>query len=120
MLRVLGVAASFLLLAGCGTPHELSKQAEEVHSVAAEGALLAGQTATGDTFAAFTSEHAAALRGRLGELRPAIENARLAGIAAAVDRRLASLERHPGDGGRAALEQQALARLADRVEELAR
>lgn len=120
MLRGLAVAASVLLLAGCGTPHELSKQAEDVHSVAAEGALLAHEAAAGDAFETFTTEHSSALRGRLGELRPAIQNARLATIAAAVDRTLTSLEHHPGDRGRAAVVERALARLGDRAEELAK
>jgi hypothetical protein len=120
MLRLLAVAASILLLAGCGAPHELTTQADEVHSLAAEGALLAHEAADGDAFAAFTTEHSAALRGRLGELRPAIEDAQLATIAAALDRTLRSLGSHPGDHGRAAVAERALSRLADRAEELGR
>ena len=65
------------LLAGCGTPQELSKQAEEVHSVAAEGALLAHGAAEGDTTEPFTSEHAKALRKLLRPVREAIEDERL-------------------------------------------
>ena len=120
MLRILAVAATLLALAGCGTPHELSQQAEDVHSLAAEGALLAHEAAAGDAFETFTAEHSSALRGRLGQLRPAIEDARLATIAAALDRSLAALERHPGDRGRAAVVERALSRLADRADEVVR
>ena len=41
MRLVLALCAA-CLVAGCGTPEEFSKQAEDVQSVAAEGALLAG------------------------------------------------------------------------------
>ena len=118
MRTALVAFATVVVLAGCGTPHELSKQAEEVHSRAAEGALLAEQVSSGDTFEAFAAEHASALRHKLDELRPAIEDERLAVIAAAVDRTLASLERHPGERLRAAVDARALRGLADRAEAL--
>jgi outer membrane murein-binding lipoprotein Lpp len=113
------LALAVLLLAGCGAPQEVSKQAEEVHSRAAEGALLAKQVASGKTFEAFAAEHASALRHKLDELRPAIEDDQLAAVAEAVDRTLAVLERHPGDRRRAAVEERALRGLADRAEALA-
>ena len=118
MRIALAALATVVVLAGCGTPQELSKQADEVHSRAAEGALLAQQVASGDTFEAFAAEHASALRHKLDELRPAIEDDRLAAVAAAVDRTLASLESHPGDRRRAAVEERALRGLADRAEAL--
>jgi hypothetical protein len=85
-----------LILAGCGVPQQLSKQAEEVHSVAAEGALLAHEASEG-SLDSFTTEHAKALRKLLGQLRPAIEDAQLARTAGAVDDALTSLADHPGD-----------------------
>ena len=115
----LAALATVVALAGCGAPQEVSEQADEVHSRAAEGALLAQQVASGDTFEACASEHASALRLKLDELRPAIEDDRLAVVAAAVDRTLAALERHPGDRGRAAVEERALRGLAARAEALA-
>ena len=72
-----------LLLAGCGVPQQLSKQAEEVHSVAAEGALLAHEASEG-SLDTFTSEHAKALQKRLAELQPAIRNPDLVQLAAKV------------------------------------
>ena len=107
------------LLAGCGTPQELSKQAEEVHSVAAEGALLAHGAAEGDTTETFTSEHAKALRKLLRPVRGAIEDERLTGIADGVDRTLGELEASPGDEALAAGAERKLDELAGSAEELA-
>ena len=58
---------------------------------------------SGDTFEAFAAEHASALREKLDALRQAIEDDRLAVVAAGVDRTLASLERHAGNRRRAAV-----------------
>jgi uncharacterized protein YceK len=107
------------LLSGCGTPQELSKQAEGVHSVAAEGALLAHDAAEGDTTETFTSEHAKALRKLLRPVRDAIEDRRLAGVASDVDRTLGELEASPGDQGLAAGAERKLDELAGSAEELA-
>lgn len=109
-----------VLLAGCGTPHEAAKQAEEVHSVAAEGALLAHEAAEGDTRDTFAREHAKALRKRLDELRPVIEEPRLAELADDVDRTLDELGRTPGDRDRAAGAERKLERAAEAAEELAK
>ena len=65
-----------LLVSGCGSAGA-AKQAEEVDSVAAEGALLAHDAAEGSTTTTFTRVHAKALRSSLRELAPAIEDARL-------------------------------------------
>ena len=105
------LALLVLVLAGCGVPQELSKQAEEVHSVAAEGALLAHEASEG-SLDAFTREHASALRERLAELRPAIRNDTLARTADEVDAELASLAGHAGDRA-------AAGRLESRLEEAA-
>jgi hypothetical protein len=101
-----------VLLAGCGVPHDPVEQADEVHSVAAEGALLAHE-ATEGSHDAFTTEHARALRKLLGELRPAIEDPELARRADAVDEALARLGEEPGNRMRAAT-------IERRLEELAR
>jgi hypothetical protein len=94
--RILAFAA-VVLLSGCGVPDEPSKQAEEVHSFAAEGALLAHGAAEGSTLTTFTSEHAKAIRELLEQLRPAIEERRLARIATDVSTSLARLAAAPGD-----------------------
>jgi hypothetical protein len=104
----LGIVA---LLAGCGVPQEPAKQAEELHSLAAEGALLAHEASEG-SHDAFTTEHAKALRKLLGQLRPAIDDGRLARRATEVDAALARLARDPGDREQAA-------RIERRLEELA-
>ena len=109
-----------VLLAGCGTPQELAKQADEVHSVAAEGALLAHEAAEGDTRDAFAREHAKALRKLLGKVRPAIVEPRLAKVADDVDGTLAALARTPGDRKRAAGAERKLERAAKAADELAR
>jgi len=101
-MRLVLVICAACLLAGCGTPQELSKQADEVHSVAAEGSLLAHGAAAGDTTEPFTSEHAKALRKLLRPVRGAIEDERLTGIADDVDRTLGELEASPGDEALAA------------------
>ena len=117
--RVLLLAAALCLTGGCGVPQELSKQAEEVHSVAAEGALLAHEASEGSSTNTFTREHAKALQKLLGELRPAIENADLAQIAAKVDAMLAALADEPGRRSRAVLLERALDRAAKTADELA-
>jgi hypothetical protein len=107
-----------LVLAGCGVPQELSKQAEEVHAVAAEGALLAHEASEG-SLDTFTSEHATALRKLLGQLRPAIEDAQLARTADAVDAALTSLAEHPGDRTNASRLERRLDAAAKTADELA-
>ena len=118
-MRLVVAFCAACLLAGCGTPQELSKQAEEVHSVAAEGALLADGAAQGDTTEPFTSEHAKALRKLLRPVRGAIEDDRLTGIADSVDRTLGQLEASPGDAALAAGAERKLNELAGSAEELA-
>jgi len=114
-LAVLGVV---LLAVGCGVPRELSKQAEDVHSVAAEGALLAHDASEGSTTSTFTAEHAEALRKLLSPLRAAVEDERLAEIADDVDRTLGDLARAPDDERRTAAAERRLDRLAADAEEL--
>lgn len=108
-----------VLVSGCGVPQELPKQAEEVASVAAEGSLLSHDAAEGATTETFTREHATALRKRLEELRPAIDDPELAPLAAKVSAVLAALAERPGDRGRAALLERVLESHAKSAEELA-
>jgi hypothetical protein len=107
-----------LVLAGCGVPQQLSKQAEEVHSVAAEGALLAHEAKEG-SLDTFTAEHAKALQKVLRELRPAIEDRRLATVAREVDGLLESLAVRPGDTAVAVRVERGLDEAARAAEELA-
>jgi hypothetical protein len=116
--RVLLLAAALCLTGGCGVPQELSKQAEEVQSVAAEGALLAHEASEG-SLDTFTREHASALRKLLDQLRPAIEDARLAETADAVDAALTSLVDHPGDRANASRLERRLDDAANAAEERA-
>ena len=119
MRRALLLAA-LVLLAGCGQSTDPKKQAEDLGSVAAEGALLAHEAAEGDTREAFAQEHAKALRRVLGELRPALDDPRLATLADDVDGELAALERSPGDRDRAAAAERELESSAKTADELSR
>lgn len=112
--------AAAALLAGCGVPQELPKQADEVSSVAAEGALLAHDAAEGGTTQTFTREHAKALRKVVVELRPAIDDRDLAQIAAKVDEVLRVLADRPGDRDLAATFERVLENHSRSAEELAR
>jgi hypothetical protein len=113
----LAIAAA--LLAGCGVPGSLEKQAEEVESVAAEGALLAQGAADGDSTAAFTRVHARDLRERVRQLEPAIRDRRLTRLARDTEARLARLENRPADRSAAREVEQALTRAADAASEIA-
>ena len=119
-MRIALALIALLLAGGCATPQEPAKQAEGIHSVAAEGALLAHEAAEGDTREAFAREHAKALRKLLGELRAAIDDRRLAALADDVDGELAALERSPGDRDRAAAAERRLDSAAKTADELSK
>ena len=92
----LAVLLPLLCLAvACGVPSSPAAQADEVHSVAAEGAILAHDAAEGDTRSAFARTHAAALRERLEKLRPEIRDDELARIEQRTTAALTSLEDDP-------------------------
>ena len=114
-MRVLALAF-VLVIAACGVPSSPTAQAEDVHSVAAEGALLAHDAAEGDTTAAFTRTHADALRKRLDALRPKIARAELARVE---ERVAAALQRLADDPAGADVERD-LADAAEAAEELSR
>lgn len=117
MRRTGALVALVLLVAGCGQPQQVSKQAEEVQSVAAEGALLAHEVAEDGSLSTFRRAHSRALRERLGQLQPAIRDAQLARIAARVSR---ELERLGGDEPSGASSERRLERDADAAAELAK
>jgi hypothetical protein len=116
-------AALFLTLvvalAGCVVPTEPAKQAEEIASVAAEGALLAHDAAEGDTTATFTSVHAKALREKLAMLEPKLRDRRLRELAGSVSTELERLSAHPGDRAGASAIERRLDEDATAAEELA-
>ena len=118
-MRTALTAVAVLVLAGCGVPQDVPKQAEEVQSVASEGALLAHDASEGDTTEVFTREHADALRKLLRPLREAIEDERLGEVADDVDRTLGELARTPGDEQRAAGAERKFDQLAKAAEKLA-
>ena len=102
-VRLLLAFVVVVALAGCGTPQELAKQADEVHAVAAEGALLAHEAVAGDTLDTFAREHAHALRkAARTKVRPAIGAPSQPRSRTDVDRTLAEFARTPGDRSRAA------------------
>jgi hypothetical protein len=108
-----------LLLVGCGPPGTLAKQADEVHSVAAEGSILAHDASEGDTTAAFARAHTRALRRRLAEVEAVIDHGRLVRVAEAVSRDLHQLGERPGDRVHAAELERRLERAADEADEIA-
>jgi hypothetical protein len=118
-MRLAFAFTAALLLTGCGVPQELSKQAEEVHSIAAEGALVTHDAGEGATTAPFTRTHSKALRKLLGKLEPAIENPRLSRIAEDVDRSLEQLADDPGDRAGARRLERDLDKAARAADELA-
>jgi hypothetical protein len=113
------VLAALLLLAACGVPQELPKQAEEVQSIAAEGALLAHGAADGSATDPYVREHARALRRVVEELLPAIEDARLVRTAASVSASLALLAAAPDEEPAAAVLERELEAAAAEAAEIA-
>ena len=119
MKRVCGVALGLALLTACGIPSDPKKQAEDVSSIAAEGAVLAHEVAEGDTTTPFTKVHSRALAQQLDPLRDAITERRLARIAADVSSLLDTLEGDPGDRVEAARVERALEDDADAASRIA-
>ena len=85
------------LAAGCGTPSTAGEQAELVHSIGAEGALLAGDVANGRSLSPFAETHARALRENAIALRSSISHPRLRRVANDVADELGRLASAPGD-----------------------
>jgi hypothetical protein len=106
-----------LLLSGCLVPSEPAKQAEEISSVSAEGALLAHEVGEGDVTDTFARVHAQALRKKLSELEPKVQVDALAELLRSADAGLALLEDDSLDTGPI---ERRLDGVAKRADELAR
>jgi GAF domain-containing protein len=117
-------AALFITLilvgAGCGVPASPAKQAEDLGSIAAEAALLAGDAAEGDTTTQFAATHAEALRRNAETLAAAITHAELGQAAADVVTALERLESAPGERGVAGEAKELLESAATRAEQIAK
>ena len=111
LLAILGLAA------GCGSSSP-QKQAEELGSVAAEGALIAHDASEGDTTDAFTRVHSRALREQADSIERQAADARLARLGRRIAGALDRLADDPGDQDAAALIQRELERAADEAGEL--
>ncbi len=118
-MRLAALALSLVVVAaGCGSDSP-KKQAEDVHSFAAEGALLAHEAAAGDATVPFTRVHAERLHEEAEKVVKSAENARVKDLAVRVARELEALERKPGDARRAAAVEKSLRTLARAAEKLA-
>ena len=106
------------LSAGCGTPSTLEKQAEEVGSIAAEGALLAHDASEGDTTGTFTRVHARELAKKADQLAPKIREGELRRVAEAVGVDLERLADDPRDEHGAAQLEKRLDDASEQAEEI--
>ena len=106
-----------LLLSGCLVPAEPAKQAEEISSISAEGALLAHGVAEGGVTDTFTRVHTEALRKKLSELEPKVQVDAVSKVLRDADAALALLRDNPGAP---ALLEQRLERISKRADELAK
>src|SRR4051812_33291031 len=106
--------AALVLLAGCGQPTEPKKQAEELGSVGAEGALLAHEAADGSSTGPFTRVHSEVLREDVHKLEPKLKQPALARLADEISSALDELPDEPGAAARR------LDHAADRAGELAK
>jgi hypothetical protein len=75
------VATAAVVATGCGSggtlgPKSLAKQSEAVQSLAAEGALLAGDVAAGRSTRTFSREHSAELAKAAATVETSLESAR--------------------------------------------
>lgn len=122
MLRLGALLALILGLCvlGCGIPASVADQADGVASVAAEGALLADDAASGDTTVAFVETHTEALAKSAGELADGTESPQLRQIADRVVAALEQLHAEPGDRDAAAHLARELTRAATQAGELAK
>ena len=113
------VAACVLAgVVGCGTPATVEKQAEEIGSIAAEGALLAHDASEGDTTGTFTRVHARELAKKADQLGPNIRDSDLERVARSVASDLERLADEPGDEQAAGRLEQQLDDASKRAEEI--
>ena len=113
MRRALLLAA-LVLVAGCGESTEPTKQAEDLGSVAAEGALIAHDAADGSSTGPFTRVHSDVLRKDVEKLEPKLKERPLVRLA---DEIASALDQLPDDAEAAG---KRLDDAADRAEELAK
>jgi hypothetical protein len=106
--------AALVLLAGCGQPTEPKKQAEDLGSVAAEGALLAHDAVDGASTGPFTRVHSEVLREDVQKLEPKLKQRPLVRLAEDISSALDELPDEPGAAARS------LDDAANRAEELAK
>ena len=118
MRRRAFLIAIALAAAGCAVPSSVPKQAEDVASIAAEGSLLAGDVADGDSTSAFARTHARVLRSDAEALRKAIRQAQLRSVADAVVAELTRLASSSSDHAGAARVERALDQAARRADEI--
>ena len=113
MRRALLLAA-LVLLTGCGQSTDPKKQAEDLGSVAAEGALLAHDAAAGDSTGAFTRVHSGVLGEDVYKLEPKLKQRALSRLAEDISSALDELPDEPELAARR------LDDAADRADELAK
>jgi hypothetical protein len=116
--RVVAATLILGLAAGCGAPATVEKQAEEVGSIAAEGALLAHDASEGDTTKTFTRVHARELAKKAEQLVPKIRSDNLERVTRSVVSGLERLADDPGDERGAEELEQRLDDAAKRAEEI--
>jgi hypothetical protein len=116
-VRLVVIVASALLLSGCLVPSEPAKQAEEISSIAAEGALLAHGVAEGGVTDTFTRVHVEALRKKLSELESKVEVDAVADVLHDAEATLALLQDDPAAPG---LLERRLDQISERADELAK
>ncbi|HKH30208.1 MAG TPA: hypothetical protein VKA45_04070 [Gaiellaceae bacterium] len=113
MRLALVLVAVALLLAGCGESTDPKKQAEDLGSVAAEGALLAHDAADGASTGPFTRVHSEVLREDVHKLEAKLKQRPLVRLADEISSALDELPDQPDAAARR------LDDAADRADELA-
>jgi small-conductance mechanosensitive channel len=135
--RLAPFAIAVSLAAGCGggggtlSHDSLRKEAESIQSVAAEGALLAHDSADGRTTTPFVSVHSEVLAESAGKVAQKLESAavepgleqdraRAERLATRIEEELDQLDEHPDDQAEARRVADELDQAAKAAEELAR
>jgi hypothetical protein len=111
------LVACSLFLSGCLVPSEPAKQAEEISSISAEGALLAHGVAEDGVTDTFTRVHTEALRKKLSELEPEVQVDAVSTVLRQADTALALLQ---DDAAAPGVLERRLERISKRADELAK
>jgi hypothetical protein len=88
-MRVAPALLALVVLAGCGS--NATKQADDLHSLAAEGVLLAHDVGEGDAWGPYVRVHSEELAAEAASIGSAAKTQRLAATARLVARELESL-----------------------------